>query len=115
MPCYSFECKKCQLVYDELTRWDESGKYPDVSCPQCGSAKKEKLISACNFNFAQVQGTDRWNSDSTGHDYRFKSKQDGTRLERAAAEKKSHMGSGDEIYKKIDDLNTDRNWDFSKI
>lgn len=115
MPNYVFECKNCHLVYEELTKWDETGKYKDVVCPECGSKKKEQRATCCNFMFANPEGTDRWNSDSTGHDYRYKTKQKGDRELREAAEKKSHMGSGSEIYKQFDDLNKDKNWDFDKI
>jgi putative FmdB family regulatory protein len=115
MPNYVFECKKCGKVYEELTRYDESGKYADVKCPDCGSAKKDKLMTACYFQFAQPEGTDRWNSDSTGHDYRYKSKQKSIRKEREAAEKASHMGSSEEIYRPINDLDKGNPFDFSKV
>lgn len=115
MPFYLFECKECNVVYEEFTRWDETGEYKDVACPKCGSKKKEKRATCCNFMFSNPEGTDRWNSDSTGHDYRYKTKQKETREERENAQKKSHMGGTDEIYKKYDDLNKDKNWDFDKI
>lgn len=115
MPNYVFECKKCNEVYEELTSWDETGKYASVVCPHCGSKKKEQRATCCNFMFSNPVGTDRWNSDSLGHDYRYKTKQKSDRETREAAEKKSHMGSGKDIYKDHGDLNVDKNWDFSKI
>lgn len=115
MPNYVFECKNCSVVYEELTSWDETGKYAGVVCPKCGSKKKEQRVTACNFNFGNPVGTDRWNSDATGHDFRYKTKQQSDRDLREAAEKRSHMGKGEEIYKPTDDLNKDDNWDFSKI
>jgi len=93
MPTYIFECKNCQNIYEDLTPHDETGKYKNVECPDCGSKKKLKLLSACNFNFADPVGSDRWNSDSTGHDYRYKYNQPNVRKEREMAKKMSHMGS----------------------
>jgi putative FmdB family regulatory protein len=93
MPFYEFQCLKCDSKYTEMTSWDETGKWAKVKCPECGSKKKEKLISVCSFKFAQPEGTDRWNSDSTGHDYRYKYNAPKIREERAMAEALSHMGS----------------------
>lgn len=114
MPNYVFQCKKCEKVYEELTSWDESGKYPSVKCPECGSGKKDKLATCCNFMFANPEGTDRWNSDTTGHDFRYKTKANKDRAEREMASKKSHMGGTDEIYRPMDDLNTGDPFDLSK-
>ena len=115
MPIYLFECNDCHRVYEELTKYDETGKYESVLCPKCGSKAKEKRTTTCSFTFAQPEGTDRWNSDFSGHDYRYKTKQKDVRDQREMAEKKSHMGGTDEIYKQFDDLNKDKNWDFDKI
>jgi putative FmdB family regulatory protein len=93
MPFYEFQCQKCNHKYDELCSYDETGKYPDVKCPECGSKKKDKLISNCSFQFAQPEGTDRWNSDSTGHDYRFKHNFPKVMKEREKAQQASHMGA----------------------
>lgn len=93
MPTYEFQCKNCKCVYDELTPYDETNKYPKVRCPDCGSKRKDKLLSAVNFSFAQPEGTSRWISDSTGHDYRFKHKQKDVRAERAAAQAASKSDS----------------------
>ena len=71
MPFYEFCCKKCKNVYEELTSHDPTGKYKDVACPSCKSKSKEKLMSACSYQFSNPEGTDRWNSESSGHDYRF--------------------------------------------
>jgi putative FmdB family regulatory protein len=93
MPIYKFECKKCHESYDELASYDESGKYPSVVCPNCGSTEKDKLATSSNFNFSNPIGTDRWNSGSTGHDYRFKHNIPKVQAERKMAEVMSHMGS----------------------
>ena len=93
MPIYEFECKKCECKYSELVKYDPTNKYKTVKCPECGSKSKNKLISCPNFTFADPVGTDRWNSGSTGHDYRFKHNVPKVKAERAAAEAASHMGT----------------------
>jgi hypothetical protein len=94
-------------LYEELVSYDESDKYPSVICPSCGSKKKEKIMSACNFNFANPVGTDRWNSEKSGHDYRFKHKLPSVIKERKNAE---IAGKTAQPYKKINDLNRNDSW-----
>lgn len=115
IPSYRFECRKCSSVYEDLVKFDPSGKYKDVSCPECGSKRKNQLATACEFCFSNPEGTSRWISSSRGHDYRYKHKQPSVRMEREMAEKRSHMGSSKEIYKELNDLKNDKNFDFSKI
>ena len=93
MPTIEFRCKKCKAEYDTLTSFDKTGKYKNVACPNCKSKSKEKLISVPTFAFAQPEGTDVWNSDSSGHDYRFKYNVPKVKQERAMAEALSHMGT----------------------
>lgn len=93
MPLYDFLCNKCENTFESLAPYDETGQYPGVTCPQCGGGDKRKVPSRFAFNFGNPEGTDRWNSDSYGHDYRFKSKIPEVQAERAAAEAMSHMGS----------------------
>ena len=93
MPLYEFECKKCKINYDALAIFDETGKYKDVVCPECGSKRKNKLMSASHFAFTNPEGTDRWNSGSSGHDYRFKHNIPKVKQERKMAEALSHMGT----------------------
>ena len=93
MPMYDFVCQKCENKYDDLAPYDETGKYSKVKCPYCGSKKKIKLITAANFKFSNPEGTDRWNSASLGHDYRFKHNLPKVLSERKKAETLSHMGS----------------------
>jgi len=107
MPIFEFECTKCKSIYDALTSFDKTEKYKNVSCPECGSKKKEKRMSSPNFAFAQPQDTDRWNSDRSGHDYRFKHNVPKLKKERKMAETLSHMGSdpyggGDMLAKDIE-------------
>jgi putative FmdB family regulatory protein len=92
MPLYEFQCKKCEEIYEEFSSYDATGKYPEVKCPKCGSKKKTRLMGAPSFNFSNPEGTKRWNSDSTGHDYRYKHKVPQIKSEREHAEKHSHMG-----------------------
>jgi putative FmdB family regulatory protein len=101
MPFYEFECNKCSIKYDELVLYDESGKYPTVKCPECGSSSKTKLISAVRHTFTNPEGTDKMNT----HDYRYRhaiEKPGGAVDQRKMAEKLSHVGSSP--YSKIDDI-----------
>lgn len=111
MPTYAFQCKECDENYDEICSYDKTGKYNKVKCPVCGSKKKTKLMSSCAYAFGNdghgVIGTGRWQS----HDYRHKwnmNRPGGVNEQRRNAEKKSHVGPTP--YRKIDDLNTDKNW-----
>jgi len=103
-----FHCLKCDKIYEELVRYDETGKYPDVECPGCKSKKKEILISIPNFSFANPVGTSLWNSDSKGHDYRFKHNLPNVQKQREIAKKKSHMG--EEPYYGMDDVSSGKHF-----
>lgn len=113
MGTFNFECKKCKHCYEEMVPYDPKGKYSKVKCPECGSKSKTKLIAAPAFNFTNPEGTDRWNSDTSGHDYRFHHRLPKVLNERMEAEKKSHMGQTKDIYKHFDDFNSNggRNFD----
>ena len=93
MPNYKFECKKCKKEYYDLCAHDATGKYPKVKCPHCKSKSKTQLITTCSFNFSDPVGTDRWNSDSQGHDYRYNYNKPNVQKQRALAEMVSHMGA----------------------
>jgi len=107
LPFYQFECKKCKAVYEDLCSYDKSGKYPDVKCPHCKSKSKTKLMSACNYTFANPVDTDRWNSDSSGHDYRFKHNLPNVIEQRKNAELANR---GALPYNPINDLGNDNAW-----
>ena len=92
MPIYEFVCKKCNKKYETITSYDETEKYKGVKCPECNSKKKSKLVSACRHAFTNPVGTDRWNSDSGGHGYRFDYNLPNVINERKNAEINSHMG-----------------------
>lgn len=111
MPIYRFECEACKIEYEELTSYDDTNKYEKVLCPECGSGHKTKLFpTSFSFQFAQPVGTDRWNNS---HDYRYKYEQPKVRSQREVAEKASNVGASP--YSNINDLETDSNYDFSKI
>lgn len=110
MPLYEFLCKKCNHQYEELVSYDETDKYETVQCPECGSGEKDKLVSCCNFTFADPVGTDRWNNS---HDYRFKHKLPSVKAEREKAQQASRVGPSP--YQNINDLDKDANYDFKKI
>jgi len=105
MPTYLFQCKKCKNEYYDLVNYDATGKYPKVKCPKCKSKSKEQLITTCAFQFAQPEGTDKWNSDSKGHDYRFKHNVPKVQDERKMAEAMSHMGANP--YNQLNDIELD--------
>lgn len=112
MATYNFECKKCKITYEEMTPFDKTGKYPDVICPECGSKSKIKVMTSCNYAFANPEGTDRFTSESGGHDYRFRHKLPKVIKERQAAEE---AASGKQPYNQINDLNKDSAWGPPKI
>ena len=43
MPIYEFKCKECKTGFESLML---PGHESDESCPNCGSAKVDKLFSA---------------------------------------------------------------------
>lgn len=91
MPIYEFQCKKCKECYDAICSITDT-KYKKVKCPSCKSSSKERLVSNFAFNFSNPIGTDRWCSDSMGHDYRFNWNLPNVRKQREAAERASHVG-----------------------
>jgi putative FmdB family regulatory protein len=44
MPIYEYKCKKCNHVFDAFQRIGEDGS--KLECPECGTAKPEKLLSS---------------------------------------------------------------------
>lgn len=100
MPIYNFRCDDCNVEFEELTPYDESSEYANVVCPECGSDKKEKLVSSrFAFSFKDPVGTDRYNNS---HDYRYKHKAPQIAANREVAEKTSHVGP--RPYNPIDDV-----------
>jgi len=115
MPTYAFECKKCSHVWEDIAEYDKTGKYSKIFCPSCKSKSKNKLVTACRIKFTNPVGTDVWNSEAAGHDYRHKWNMDrpnGVRDQRKNAQENSHMGA--EPYKTINDFNNDSAWGEAK-
>lgn len=104
MPIYTFRCKKCNEAYEELVSYDATGKYKSVKCPACNSKSKEKLVDCASFAFTNPVGTDRWNSEAQGHDYRYRYKAPAVAKEREMAQKLSHVGPNP--YREIDDISS---------
>lgn len=97
MALYQFECKKCKSEYDAFAPYDETGKYKGVSCPNCKSKSKVKLI-----NVPKPLGT---RSRMNNFGYRAGKNMEKAKGERRTAEALSHMGSTP--YHAIDDTPLD--------
>lgn len=112
MPRYEFKCESCECIYDVWSSMAEkSSSVKKAGCPDCGSKKKSEVMGCPSVKFADPVGTDRWNSDSKGHDYRFKYNMDkpgGTRDQRAAAARASKVGA--EPYRRIDDISSGKHF-----
>jgi len=111
MAIYELKCKKCDHEYDIFSLMDEMDEnIKKAKCEECGSKSKDQIIAGAGFNFAgdAVVGTDRWNSDSKGHDYRFKYNAPTLKKQRTAAEIASHVGSNP--YPHIDDISSGKNF-----
>jgi putative FmdB family regulatory protein len=89
VPIYEFECKKCDVVYEELTSYDKTEKYKGVECPDCGSKSKRKLVSGCGISFGNPKESSKWDSRS----YRAGHNHERAKGERRHAEAASHMGT----------------------
>ena len=112
MPIYEMKCDGCGEVYDvwsSMSKKESSVK--EATCPACGVADKTEIVGAPSVNFTNPVGTDRWNSESKGHDYRFRHNMDkpgGTRDQRAAAARASKVGA--EPYRRIDDISSGKHF-----
>lgn len=89
MPIYEFKCDKCDVVYEELTSYDKTEKYDGISCPDCGSKSKIKLLSGYGVSFGNPKDTSKWDSRS----YRAGHNHERAKGERRHAEANSHMGT----------------------
>lgn len=105
MPRYEFQCE-CGEVYDVWAKMADKDKdVKAAKCPSCSSKSKEEIMGTPSVKFSNPVGTDRWNSESKGHDYRYKYNMDkpgGTRDQRSRATAASRVGA--EPYRKIDDI-----------
>jgi len=99
MPIYNFKCLKCSEEYEELTSYDETGKYKDIKCPQCKSKKKLRTFDYdITCTFGNPKESSKW--DNFG--YRAGHNMEKAKSERRAAETKSHMGTNPYSNKKLD-------------
>ena len=98
LPTYEFCCKKCNHVYESIAKFDETGKYQDVTCPSCNSKSKKKLINSANIKFAQPKDTSKFDNFSYRAGYNLEQATD----LRRKAEEASHMGT--DPYMPIDDI-----------
>ena len=98
MPTYQFSCKKCKHEYETIAKFDETGKYSDVSCPKCNSKSKTKLLNSANIKFAQPKDTSKFDNFSYRAGYNLEQATDLRRKAEAA----SHMGT--DPYMPIDDI-----------
>lgn len=112
MPIYEMICDSCGEPYDILCSMSlKEEKVSSASCPSCGSSFKTEIVGCPSINFKNPVGTDRWNSESQGHDYRFKYNMDkpgGTRDQRVAAARASKVGA--EPYRRIDDISSGKHF-----
>lgn len=100
MPCYDFACLDCEARYEDFSfKHDETGAYPGIKCPSCGSEHKKIVPSPFAFNFANPVGTDRYNNS---HDYRFFHKLPDAKAEREAELKRNPDAAS--VYREIDDV-----------
>lgn len=99
MPFYTFRCKKCEQVFEELTSWDNTGKYKDVACPNCKSKKKERTYNDnVNCTFSKPQESSKWESFS----YRAGFNMEKAKADRRRAAAKSHVGENPYNFKQLD-------------
>lgn len=112
MPRYEFKCEKCEEIFDIWSSISEkTDNIKKSKCPKCKSKKISEIYGCPSIKFANPIGTDKWHSDSKGHDYRHKWNMDrpgGVIDQRKNAEKKSHMGKNP--YKNIDDISSGKHF-----
>ena len=46
MPLYEFQCAKCEVEFEELVFSSKPEALAQVTCPECGSHKVSKKVSA---------------------------------------------------------------------
>lgn len=103
MPHYEFQCKKCDIVYDDIVSYDETEKYPSVICPECGADDKIRLMSATAPPvFSNPRGTSKEESFSYKAGYNMEQAKDLRRRAEAATDTKMP-------YRTIDDITSGKN------
>lgn len=109
MPCYSFECKKCNQMFDEICSFaDFDANFPKVRCPKCSSKSLKKNIitgAVPEAVFSNPRESSKW--DQWG--YRQGKTAEEAKMQRAAAEA---ANKGRLPYKNIDDTDRGRRMNF---
>jgi putative FmdB family regulatory protein len=85
MPIYEFECEECGAAFEELVAASAAA----VACPECGSERTRRLMSAVSPPGRQPRGA-RVRSDESRRGEREAARQDRmseSRKRRAAGEK----------------------------
>lgn len=112
MPMYEMQCENCKEIYDVWSSMSQKEQtVKEATCPACQSNQKMEIIGCPSVSFSNPVGTDRWNSESKGHDYRHKYNMDrpgGPRDQRAIAARASKVGPNP--YRKIDDISSGKNF-----
>jgi putative FmdB family regulatory protein len=97
VPIYEYACQSCGHRFEELVGSHAGGEAAEVACPECGSAKIERLLSTSyaplqrqmtpnqRRRLEQTRGTDRG-----GAKERFKQQR---AAEKRAAARRSRGGS----------------------
>lgn len=98
MPVYVFTCTNCNHYYESLESFDPTGKYKQVSCPQCKSKRKKLGVTAAAIKFTNPKDTSKFDN----FDYRAGYNLEQAQNLRREAEKESHVGSSP--YNSIDDI-----------
>lgn len=84
MPIYEFECERCGACFEELV----AASAGVVACPECGSGRTRRLMSAVSPSGRQPRGA-RVRSDESRRGEREAARQDRlseSRKRRAAGE-----------------------------
>ena len=85
-----FKCLKCSYRYEEMTSYDEKGKYKGVKCPNCNSSRKKRTY---DYNVCCTFGNPKESSKWDSFTYRAGHNMARAQGERRDAIAKSHMGS----------------------
>lgn len=98
MPLYEFKCNDCSHEWEELAKFDSTGKYPQVHCPECESKNKEQMMGLISIGGPTAAKMGNFN-------YRAGFNMNKAQGERRAAEAASHMGSTPYVDTSVKDFN----------
>jgi putative FmdB family regulatory protein len=108
MPFYEVQCNKCNKIYDVRSTMEDMKKNIKKAVCECGSKSKTTVISVPNFNFANPEGTKKYNSS---HDLRYHhalERPGGAKDQREFAEQFSHVGGTP--YNSINDIDSGKHF-----